>query len=69
MFQGSMKLDEGSGVAGMSGFSVQDLGGSAVLLGKDLRIRGCIGDPSQKDKLSYIIVKYQIHETKKKKVM
>ena len=49
----------------MSGFSVRDLGGSTGLLRRELQIRVCIGDPSQKDKLSYISVKHQINEARK----
>ena len=64
-FQRSMKLNDGSGVAVMTGFSLRKLGGSAGFLRKDLWIRGCIGDTSQKDKLSYISVKHRIHEVKK----
>ena len=66
-FQESMKLDEGIGAAAMSGFSFRVLGGSASLLRRELRIRGCIGDPSQKDKLSYISVKHQINEVRKQR--
>ena len=41
------------------------MGGSAGLLRRELRITGCIGDPSQKHKLSCICVKHQIYEARK----
>ena len=36
-FQGSIKYDERSGTAGLNGFSVGDLGGSAVFSEKNCR--------------------------------
>ena len=42
-----MALDEGRAAAGMSSFSVQDLGGRASLLRRELQIISCIGDPIQ----------------------
>lgn len=42
-----MALDEGRAAAGMSSFSVQDLGRRASLLRRGLRIKSCIGDPIQ----------------------
>ena len=38
------------------------MGGSAALLRRELRGRGCVGDPSQKDKSRYNSVKHQISE-------
>ena len=33
----------------------------ANMLGKEKRIKGCIGDPNQNNKLSFIRLKYQIN--------
>ena len=46
-------------------FSVRDLSGSAALLRRELRGRGCVGDPSQKDMSRYISIKHQISELRK----
>ena len=46
-------------------FSVRDLSGSAALLRRELRGRGCVGDPSQKDMPRYISIKHQISELRK----
>lgn len=39
-----------------------DLSGLAIMLRKEFRIKGCIGDPDQKDKLSFISSKDQIND-------
>ena len=41
-----------------------DLSGLAIMLRKEFRIKGCIGDPDQKDKLSFISSKDQINGAK-----
>lgn len=53
MYEGNALFRDLSGLA---------IVGLAIMLRKEFRIKGCIGDPDQKDKLSFISSKDQIND-------